>query len=85
MLLLACLVLCFVLLILIIFLLVGLRKQKARMDSLLRGEGEQSIEDAVNSCLNRVAEMNTKAENIELAVGILQAQIPECIRATGRI
>ena len=79
-LLMSCLALCLVMLILVILLLVGQRKQKRRLDSLLRGQGELTIEDAINSCLNRVEEMTSKAENIEMAVGILQAQIPECIR-----
>ena len=77
---LVCLSLCVILVILSIILLVGLRKQKRRIDSLLRGEGELNIEDAINSCLNRVQEMVTKAELLECAVGIMQAQIPECIR-----
>ena len=69
-----------ILLVIIIAQAVGLKRLNKRFDRLLRGQAAESLEEAMDACLTRTEANVARMEGIELAVGIIQAQIPECIR-----
>lgn len=61
-------------------LLVYLTRQNRRIQALTRGMEGQNLEETLTAHMTKVEQTERRMDGLEQAVGVLQAQIPNCLQ-----